>query len=38
MDGITSIDMNLSKLWVKVKGGSLVCCSPWRRKEADTAE
>ena len=30
LDGIThSIDMSLCKLQEMVKGGSLVCCSPW---------
>ena len=36
LDGITdSVDMNLSKLQEIVEGGSLVCCSPWGRKESD---
>ena len=35
LDGITdSMDMTLSKLWE----WSLVCCSPWGRKESDTTE
>ena len=40
LDGITdSVDMSLSKLRELVMGqGSLVCCSPWGRKESDTAE
>ena len=40
LDGITdSMDMNLSKLWELVCGlVSLVCCSPWGRKESDTTE
>ena len=40
LDGIThSMDMSLSKLWEMVKDrGSLVCCSPWGRKELDTTE
>ena len=38
LDGITdSMDMNLSKLQELVMG-SLVCCSPWGRKELDTTE
>ena len=33
LDGITdSMDMSLSKLWKLVIQGSLVCCSPWRRR------
>ena len=38
LDGITdSMDMSLSKLWELVKDReSLVCCSPWGRKELDT--
>ena len=40
LDGITdSMDMSLSKLQELVDGqGSLVCCSPWGRKELDTTE
>ena len=41
LDGITdSMDLSLSKLWemVKHREGSLVCCSPWGRKELDTTE
>ena len=40
LDGITdSMDMSLSKLREFVMGqGSLACCSPWGRKELDTAE
>jgi len=38
LDGITdSMDMNLSKLQELVMG-SLLCCSPWGRKELDTTE
>ena len=39
LDGITeSLDMDLSKL-VDSKGqGSLVCCSPWGRKQSDTTK
>ena len=38
LDGITdSMDMSLSKLKLK-DGGSLVCFSPWGRKESDTTE
>ena len=37
LDGIThSMDMNLSKLWERVKEGSLACCSPWVKKKLDT--
>ena len=38
LDGITdSMEMNLRKPWEMVKeGGSLVCCSPWGRREWDT--
>ena len=36
LHGITnSMDMNLSKLQEMVKDGSLVCCSPWGRRESD---
>ena len=39
LDGITdSMDMNLSKLGDSEGQGSLVCCSPWGRKESDTTE
>ena len=39
LDGISdSMDMSLSKLWERVKDYSLVCCSPWGRKESDTTE
>ena len=40
LDGITdSMDMSLSKLQELVmEQGSLVCCSPWDRKELDTTE
>ena len=40
LDGITDLmDMSLSMLWVLVLDrGGLVCCSPWGRKESDTAE
>ena len=40
LDGITDLmDMSLSKVWEMVMGqGSLVCCSPWGRKESDTTE
>ena len=40
LDGITdSMDMSLSKLWELVdRQGSLVCCSPWGRKESYTTE
>ena len=39
-DGITdSMDMSLSKLAGVGDGqGSLVCCSPWGRRESDTTE
>ena len=34
-----SMDMSLSKLQGDSEGqGSLVCCSPWSRKELDTIE
>ena len=36
LDDITdSMDMSLSKLWEIVEDGSLVCYSPWGRKESD---
>ena len=36
LDGIIdSIYMNLSKLWEIVKDGSLVCCSPWGRRQSE---
>ena len=40
LDGITdSMDMSLSKLWVRVKDRkSLVCYSPGGRKESDMTE
>ena len=40
LEGITnSMDMSLSKLWEMGEGqSSLVCCSPWGRKESDTTE
>ena len=40
LDGINNLmDMSLSKLRELVMGqGSLVCCSPWGRKELDTTE
>ena len=40
MDGITdSMDMNLSKLRRQSEGQrSLVCCSPWGRKESEMTE
>ena len=39
LDGITdSMDMNLSNVKVGDGQGSLVCCSPWGRKESDTTE
>ena len=39
LDSITdSMDMNLSKLGDSEGQGSLVCCSPWGRKESDTTE
>ena len=40
LDGITNwMDMSLSKLWVVCgRQRSLVCCSPWGRKEADMTE
>jgi len=38
LDGITNLmDMSLSKLWELVMG-SLMCCSPWGRKESDMTE
>ena len=40
LDGITnSMDVSLSKLRVLDNGqGSLMCCSPWGRKESDMTE
>ena len=40
MDDITDLTyMSLSKLRQDGEGqGSLVCCSPWDRKESDTTE
>ena len=41
LDDITDLmDMSLSKLRELVidRQGSLVCCSPWGRKESDTTE
>ena len=39
LDGITdSMDMSLSQLGVGNGQGSLVCCSPWGRKELDMTE
>ena len=39
LDGITdSMDLSLSKLQEIVRTWSLVCCSPWDRKELDTTE
>ena len=40
LDGITdSMDMSLSMFQEFGDGqGSLVCCSPWGRKESDTTE
>ena len=41
LDGITnSMDMSLSKLQELVGDGqgSLLCCSPWGRRESDTTE
>ena len=39
LDGITNLmDMSLSKLVVGDGQRSLVCCSPWGRKEWDTTE
>ena len=40
LDGITdSMDMSLSKLWeLGDEQGSLVCSSPWGRKELDITE
>ena len=38
LDGITnSMNMSLSKVWELVMG-SLVCCSPWGRKDLDMTE
>ena len=38
LDSITdSMDMNLSKPGDSEGQGSLSCCSPWGRKESDTA-
>ena len=37
LDAITdSMDMSLSKLGDREERGSLLCCSPWGRKELDT--
>ena len=37
LDGITDLDMNLSKLQEIVKDREdLACCSPWGCKELDT--
>ena len=39
LDGITdSMDMSLSTPGVGDGQGSLVCCSPWGRKESDMTE
>ena len=40
LDGITdSMDMSLSKLQeLVIRQGSLICCSPWGRKESDATE
>ena len=41
LNGITDLmDMSLSKLQTCIGDGqgSLVCCSPWGRKELDTTE
>ena len=39
LDGITdSMDMSLRKLGDGEGQGSLVCCSPWGRKESDVTE
>ena len=40
LEGITdSMDMSLSKLLLVMdQQGSLVCCSPWGRKESDMTE
>ena len=40
LDAITnSMDMSLSRLQELVDGqGSLMCCSPWGRKESDMAD
>ena len=32
LDGISSMDMSLSKLWDGEGQGSLACCSPWSTK------
>ena len=39
LDGVTdSKDMSLSRLRELVMDRSLVCCSPWGRRELDTTE
>ena len=39
LDGITdSMDMSLSTLGDSEGQGSLVCCSPWGRKELDMTQ
>ena len=39
LDDITdSMDMSFSQLCEMVEDGSLVCYSPWGRKESDTTE
>ena len=39
LDGITdSVDVNLSRLGAGGGEGSLLCCSPWGRKESDKTE